>query len=123
MQVSSSGGDDIESLPPQAFVKSILPIMGGGGADAMTTSPPSSSPLPSSSPTKLQTPVQNVNNDYTMNNDTIKISSEKNLIDINDNDNDNDEKLTNVNDETNLDVVDFIEVNNDCINVDQEDFW
>jgi len=93
------------------LIKSIMPLScendsgdggGGGGVsgETMTSSPTN----------KTQTQNFNNNNDFTMNNDTIKVTNEKNLIDDDIN-------------ETNLDVVDFIEVSNDCINVDQEDFW
>jgi hypothetical protein len=103
---NSSDGNELTSsqsmmnIGPESptLIKSILPLSSSGG-EVMASSP------------TIKTTGQYLNNDFTMNNDTIKITNEnRNLMD---------DDI----DATNLDVVDFIEVSNDCINVDQEDFW
>ena len=107
---NSSDGTELTSsqsmmnIGPESptLIKSILPLSSGSsGGEVMASSPTS------------KTTSQYLNNDFTMtnNNDTIKITNEnRNIMD---------DDI----DATNLDVVDFIEVSNDCINVDQEDFW
>ena len=71
-------------------------------------------PLNSESVSSLNT--HKTTNDFgNANNDTIKHTNDSENKDPNQNNFDTTE--------TDLDVVDFIEVSNDCINVDQEDFW
>ena len=111
---SGSGGAESPNLLRNSMLyeKSILPLdIGAETTPSLTNVNRTSS---------QQHNMMSDNNDTTyVNNTTIKHSNAAAAVNLTRQLSQN----AHEHDESNLDVVDLVEVTNDCINVDQEDFW